>query len=406
MDRSAPLGGLAGLMAMKGREGDTELVHMTKGEIKGLQSLGQMTVNPDTGLLEAFSFRSILPMLAGMAATAATGGAAAPAMFTGSSFILPALAAGATSAIVNKGDMGKIAFDSVLAGAGGALSGAELTAGGSRAMVGNEALGQAALANPTIAGAAGVTTPQALGAGLADTVKLNAGDVITAGLGFNPSSPVLGGLTTAGGVARTGLGAVPGVATTAMGIDGTTPEVQPLSQRTPASSAYGTRAAEQIKQVRPAQSLSKEEVLSSALGQSDPLQYFQGSNQAVLPAGLYSNTDNGAIVASTGGGLMDLYEQQGGDYSEFAGLVQGEGDGMSDDVHFNVKEEEGAPDAAMLSKDEYVLDAHTVSALGNGSTEGGAKVLDDFVKGIRQDTFGRKEQPKQINGLAALAQLI
>ena len=56
IDRDAPMSGLANLMAMKGRQGDTELIHMTKPEIRGLASLGKITVNPDTGLPEAFSF--------------------------------------------------------------------------------------------------------------------------------------------------------------------------------------------------------------------------------------------------------------------------------------------------------------------------------------------------------------
>jgi len=42
----------------KGRGQDTELVHMSKREIKGLQDLalahgGSLTVNPETGLVEA-----------------------------------------------------------------------------------------------------------------------------------------------------------------------------------------------------------------------------------------------------------------------------------------------------------------------------------------------------------------
>jgi hypothetical protein len=31
------------------RYGDTTLVHMTPGEVQGLASLGQLTINPDTG---------------------------------------------------------------------------------------------------------------------------------------------------------------------------------------------------------------------------------------------------------------------------------------------------------------------------------------------------------------------
>jgi len=135
INREAPLSGLSSLMAMKGRQGDTELIHMTKPEIAGLASLGKITINPDTGLPEAFSFKQFLPALAGLAVTGATGGLMGPAAaaalqgaFTGSSFALPALAAGATSAAVNKGDMGAVAFDALLAGAGGALSGATIGA--------------------------------------------------------------------------------------------------------------------------------------------------------------------------------------------------------------------------------------------------------------------------------------
>jgi hypothetical protein len=57
-------------LASKGRDGDTELVHMTKGEIRGLQGLalahgGSLSINPDTGLVEASFLKRILPMVAG-----------------------------------------------------------------------------------------------------------------------------------------------------------------------------------------------------------------------------------------------------------------------------------------------------------------------------------------------------
>jgi hypothetical protein len=75
-------------LASKGRGGDTELVHMTRGEIKGLQELalahgGSLSINPDTGLVEANFLKRLLPMIAG-AALAATGiGAPAAAMIVG-----------------------------------------------------------------------------------------------------------------------------------------------------------------------------------------------------------------------------------------------------------------------------------------------------------------------------------
>ena len=59
----------------QGRGPDTELVHMTKGEIKGLRQLaqahgGDLTINPQTGLPEAGFLESILPMVAGAAMVA------------------------------------------------------------------------------------------------------------------------------------------------------------------------------------------------------------------------------------------------------------------------------------------------------------------------------------------------
>ena len=61
----------------QGRGPDTELIHMTKGEIKGLRQLaqahgGDLTVNPSTGLPEAGFLSTALPMVLG-AAAAATG---------------------------------------------------------------------------------------------------------------------------------------------------------------------------------------------------------------------------------------------------------------------------------------------------------------------------------------------
>jgi len=63
---------LANHMASKGRNGDSMLVHMTPGEVHGLQALamkhgGTLTINPHTGLPEASFLKSLLPMLAGVA---------------------------------------------------------------------------------------------------------------------------------------------------------------------------------------------------------------------------------------------------------------------------------------------------------------------------------------------------
>jgi hypothetical protein len=70
-------------LASHGRGPDTELIHMTKGEINGLQQLamaggGSLTINPHTGLAEAGFLSKMLPMIAGAAAMYFSGGTAAP----------------------------------------------------------------------------------------------------------------------------------------------------------------------------------------------------------------------------------------------------------------------------------------------------------------------------------------
>ena len=73
MNQDAPYSGIAGLMAAKGRYGDTELLHVRPDELAGLASVGQLTINPDTGLPEAFSFKSLLPAIGAIAGSVLLG---------------------------------------------------------------------------------------------------------------------------------------------------------------------------------------------------------------------------------------------------------------------------------------------------------------------------------------------
>lgn len=124
-------------LASKGRGPDTELVHMTKGEIKGLRQLamahgGDLSINPHTGLVEAGFLSKILPMVAMAAATYFTAGAATPAIagalegtaLAGSAGILGGAASGALiggiGAGLQGGDIGKGAL---FGGIGGGITG-------------------------------------------------------------------------------------------------------------------------------------------------------------------------------------------------------------------------------------------------------------------------------------------
>ena len=98
----------------------------------------------------------------------------------------------------------------------------------------------------------------------------------------------------------------------------------------------------------------------------------------------------------------------GGGVNNFAGQVLGQGHGMEDNVFMPIVERNRGKQVATLavSPDEYVLDAHTMSALGNGSADEGARYMDGMVKNIRKKAYGTDKQPNQINGLASLRPMI
>ena len=106
-------------------------------------------------------------------------------------------------------------------------------------------------------------------------------------------------------------------------------------------------------------------------------------------------------VEGSGGGLMGFAAQE-----EFRGRVPGEGHGMEDNVYMPIKEEEEEIGTLAVSPKEYVVDAHTMSALGNGNADEGADIMDEVVESVREKAYGTNQQPKQINGLAALGPMM
>jgi len=75
--------------------------------------------------------------------------------------------------------------------------------------------------------------------------------------------------------------------------------------------------------------------------------------------------------------------------------VKGNGDGTSDSV------------PAMLANGEFVLSADVVSDIGNGSNDAGAKILDEFMRTIREhkrNADARQLPPDSKGPLAYLLQ--
>ena len=72
INRNAPESGIASLLALQGTRGDTELVHMTKPEVKMLMDTGRMSMNRETGLPQFANgkemLRRIIPSLTALVA--------------------------------------------------------------------------------------------------------------------------------------------------------------------------------------------------------------------------------------------------------------------------------------------------------------------------------------------------
>ena len=115
------------------------------------------------------------------------------------------------------------------------------------------------------------------------------------------------------------------------------------------------------------------------------------------------------VLSASGGLIGMMYGGMPSDnmdvkYKEFSGMVGGRGSGMEDNVYMPIVEGESGQQVATLavSPKEYVVDANTMSLLGNGNPDEGAEIMDKTVKDIRKKATGQTKQQKEIDGLAAL----
>ena len=251
----------------KGRGPDTELIHMTKGEIKGLRQLAQahgtdLTINPETGLPEAGMLMKILPVVAAAAATYFTAGAAAP--------LLEASLAG-----------------TAMAGSAGLLAGA-----GAGALIGG--------ASAALQG--GDWQKGALYGGI--------GGAFSGGMGAYDAAPVAGGLGGEGIVAQGANAGAPLNPDFNAGLAGTTqyaPTPPPTSGFSPSELAAGTsRAASTIPDVTAAQSAQAMKDLGNA-GVSygtQPIPGSFGATYSELGTGLQDTAMKAGILAAPGVGAQ------------------------------------------------------------------------------------------------------
>jgi hypothetical protein len=346
-----------------GRHGDDMLVHINESEFAQLRAAyGEPTINPDTGLPEFFLGQLVSALLPAAVNTflpiGSTVGSAVGSFLPGLSsgvtdFLGNALVGAGVGALTNK-DKGQGALLGALGGGFGPMlaSGMGLQGVGTTAALGN------LLGGFGMGGAGGV------------------GATAANGLPMNPPLPPprpgnLGALGQA-------LGAGGGAAGGAGGISGMMKQALPLmalagalggggGQKASASSAPPQEYSDEQRRIATDNARPLEQVSNVRFQKPPPVRDFLRYGMAGGEQEFYENNRLPTTRAATGG-----YVQNGTVRMAEGGNVRGPGDGMSDDI------------PALLSDGEYIVDAQTVSMLGNGSSSAGAAMLDRLREQVRK----------------------
>jgi hypothetical protein len=422
-------GGLANAaqnLAARGRYGDSTLVHMAPEELSGLQALARaqgndMTINPRTGLPEAFSLRKLFK-----AASFILPFVPIPGLFGMSSLLTKSILSGVAAGASAKGgfDLKQALGGGLRAYAMGSLG--EKMGGGptpdgapTSQVTAPEAaaVDAAAVTAPTVTvpgvdgdiSLAGSYTgpgstplgPQSLNANLTAPLKVGSSytDVAAAPIDtytlrggpqtgeafYNkyPSDavPVTGGSlppssdTVPGRMANVitpkgqGFGPAPltkGTEIAMAGLGGFSLEKAAEEQRRYDMEAAAIRQEEEERERR------FEELARRTLG------------RVAVKSGGQINLAKGGMTYMEGGGTTDVTGEPR--------MVQGTGDGMSDSVPATI---EGVQEAR-LANDEFVIPADVVADIGNGSSNAGAKKLYNMMDRIRKARHGTTKQPPEI----------
>lgn len=377
-------------LASTGRNNDTELVHMSKPEVAGLQKLAQahggtLTRNPHTGLVEAGFLDSILPMIAGAGISAFSGGAIDPITAAG-------LVGGVTGLATGSVQQGLMAG---LGAYGGAGLGAGLASSGASTLANaGISAAPAAVADTSVAGLEALDSAAASGSSLAvpttaPSMLNNFNDAAyQTQLASSPGANMMQGvknLGSPGGLSS--LSTQMGGNTNALKYAGAAAAPMISSAMSPKMPGH-TAATDLQNTVRPWNyNLSPANPAGTPGSTSVP--YFNQSFTAGTPyvaAYAAGGTTHGT------NGISDL-----GSYSDGGQLLQGPGDGVSDSIPAKIGEHQ----PARLAEGEFVVPARLVSELGNGSTNAGAKklyqMLDRIQSGRSKTTGGKSAYAKDSN---------
>ena len=416
---------LANNMASRGRYGDSMLVHMSPQEVQGLQRLAMadgtsLSINPYTGMPEAFSLKRSLKKLAKFVA---------PILpfipIPGLMGLSPLLTKTLLSSAIG-GLSGKKGFDLKR----GLMSGLTTYGLGSLAQ-GAGAAGnvQAPTPSPTsnidpgllegMGSTPGMTTAQVADAvgsmpTTAPSVPMEAPskfvDVMPEGSGPMDYLKQTGeNIQTAGrGLYDTVTGA-PG----AREAFTSNQAINPFTDKPIAASTAATSAVAGVTGTMTLDALDKakadaDKILQDAANRTEAEKEYARSVLRQYPIEFRRIT--GKEVSELGmamGGKINSYDDEiGGDDGMMQGgiaalakgglpprYLRGGGDGMSDSIKANI---EGKQEAR-LADGEFVVPADVVSHLGNGSSNAGARKLYAMMDRVRRSRTGKTRQAPQVN---------
>ena len=403
----------------RGRYGDDVLVHMNKAELAGLSSLvpGGLPRNPDTGQPEAFLLGMLAPLLGGV-----IGSAVAPAL--GVSSLLASSIGSGLAGWGATGDIGKgIASGLSAYGMGGVLN--SLASAPEALTAGTGAISDTAKELAANAAQSGFQTPGAVTApmgtpGASDVYTMAAsqaaggqvGGLSPVPVGGVGEMPFLDKLSAAG---RT-LGAPGGMKALGSAVwDNKMPLMLGLPSLLSPSAAISQSGSSKKDD-------ETDEIPNSGIyprtatypgmgyrpGYSPEHRYFADGGPVEAPREPADSGDPAvkeAVKALMGISenprlaIQNFLEGYGPEAFErlmqnvkrmdYGNMVKGQGTGASDSIPGTI---EGNEDVR-LSDGEYIIPADVVSAMGDGSSDAGARQLDTLVKRIRTVKTGRADRP-------------
>ena len=128
------------------------------------------------------------------------------------------------------------------------------------------------------------------------------------------------------------------------------------------------------------------------LPELDPLQRRVSYPGEGFGSGEYMYFNPNTMYAKEGGYIKGMQEGGIASIPQTEGQVDGNGDGMSDEVYGDIENQQ----EVALSKDEFIVPADVVSGLGNGSSNAGASKLYEMMARVRKARTGKESQPEEI----------